>query len=92
MKINFRKLIKENLLNNVPRNKKILITGSSGFIGNYLVEALTLLSEKNKNIIHGIDIIKPKTNYRNFTFYKHDLQKITYKNLPRYKYEYIAPI
>ena len=89
MKINLENLIKESLLNNIPRNKKILITGSSGFIGNYLLEALTFLSEKNKNIIHGIDIIKPKTSYKNFTFYKRDLQKITYKNLPKYKYDYI---
>ena len=48
MKINFENLIKENLLNNIPRNKKIFITGSSGFIGNYLLEALTFLSEKIK--------------------------------------------
>lgn len=89
MKIDYKNLIQVNLQNNIPRNKKILITGSSGFIGNYLLEALSFSNVKNKNIIHGIDIIKPKIKFANFTFFKRDLQKITYKSLPKYKYDYI---
>jgi FlaA1/EpsC-like NDP-sugar epimerase len=70
IKIEFIKFLRENLSHfDIPRNKKILITGSSGFIGSYLVDALTQLYPKNNNKIYGIDRIKGK-NHKNFFFYK----------------------
>ncbi len=89
MKINFENLIKNNLIKNIPVKKKILITGCSGFIGNYLLQALSFLNSKNKNIIHGIDIIKPKKKIKNFLFFKKNLLKITSKSIPNVKYDYI---
>ena len=77
-KINIRQLKKSKI-------KNILITGCSGFIGNYLIN--TLLSKKLKNNfkIYGIDIIKPylfqNRNKKNFVFLKKDLFKIKKFNL-----------
>ena len=77
-KINFLFLKKNKI-------KNILITGCSGFIGNYLIN--TLLNEKfeKKFKIYGLDIIKPKffknTNKKNFFFYKRDLFKLVKFNL-----------
>ena len=72
-KINIKKL-------NKSRIKKILITGCSGFIGNYLVNTLLNKKIKNNFQIYGLDIIKPKifdnTKKNNFHFYKKDLFKI----------------
>ena len=39
--MNFEKLIKKNLIKNIPSKKKILITGCSGFIGHYILLALS---------------------------------------------------
>ncbi len=70
---------------NKSKIKNILITGCSGFIGNYLIN--TLLSKKLKNNfkIYGIDIIKPylfqNRNKKNFVFLKKDLFKIKKFNL-----------
>ena len=89
MKINFEYLIKKNLEKNIPKQKKILITGCSGFIGQYLLESLSFLNIKKQNIIHGIDIIKPKKKIKNFIFFKRNLLKITQKSIPNYKYDYI---
>ena len=51
-KIYFTKLLKENIDNRtIPKNKKILITGSNGFIGKYLVYALANVFHKNNNMI-----------------------------------------
>ena len=46
--------------NNVYRNKKVLVTGSSGFKGTWLVLWLTYLGAK----VYGIDIAE---NYINET-------------------------
>ena len=46
--------------------KNILITGSSGYLGSYLVNNLI---KEGHNII-GIDIKKPKIKNRNFNFIK----------------------
>lgn len=89
MIVNFQKLIEENLKKNIPYKKKILVTGCSGFIGHYILQALSYLNFKHQNIIHGIDVITPKKQFKNFTFYKRDLQKISQKSLPKYKYDYI---
>ena len=90
MKINFEKLVDENLLKNIPRKKKILITGCSGFIGHYIIKALSFSNDKNKNIIHGIDIVKPKIKIKNFVFYKRNLMKISEKSIPNLRYDYIV--
>ena len=72
-KVNVNNLKKSNI-------KNILITGCSGFIGNYLLN--TLLSEKIKNKfkIYGLDILMPKISFNkkksNFYFYKKNLFKI----------------
>ena len=52
-KININKLRKSKIRN-------ILITGCSGFIGNYLINTLLNKNIKNNFKIYGIDIIKPK--------------------------------
>ena len=79
-KVNFSTLKKKKI-------KNILITGCSGFIGNYLIN--TLLNKKfdNKLKIYGLDIIEPKlfdnTNKKNFYFYKKDLFKLNKFSLNR---------
>ena len=77
-KININKLRKSKIRN-------ILITGCSGFIGNYLINTLLNKNIKNNFQIYGIDIIKPKIfqnrKSQNFHFYKKDLFKIKTFNL-----------
>ena len=81
--INFlKKNIKER---DIPYNKKILITGCSGFIGYYLVKCLADIFSKNKNVIHGIDCIDIKEKFENFHFYKKDLYKLKKKRYSRSK-------
>lgn len=61
-------------------NKKILITGSSGYLGSYLVNNFI---KEGHNII-GIDIKKPKIKNKNFNFIKKkiiDLKKREIKNI-----------
>ena len=89
MNINFVNLLKKNLSRNIPLRKKILITGCSGFIGIHLLQALTTLNSKKKNIIHGIDIIKPKKKFDKFKFFKRNLLKVSSKGIPKIKYDYI---
>jgi|MDTC01.3.fsa_nt_gb nucleoside-diphosphate-sugar epimerase len=77
-KININKLKKNKI-------KNILITGCSGFIGNYLINTLLNKNIKNNFQIYGIDTIKPKIfknrKNKNFHFYKKDLFKIKTFNL-----------
>jgi nucleoside-diphosphate-sugar epimerase len=49
--------------------RKVLITGSSGFIGSHLVD----IYFKNNFLIYGIDLKKNKNKKRNFFFYKCNL-------------------
>ncbi len=76
--INLKKLKKSKI-------KNILITGCSGFIGNYLIN--TLLSNKISNNfkIYGVDIIKPRLkgdiNLKRFKFLKRNLFNIRSFNL-----------
>ena len=87
--MNFEELIRKNLIKDIPLKKKILITGCSGFIGQYILTALSFFNKTNKNIIHGVDIISPKIKYKNFIFYKRNLLKISAKSIPNFKYDYI---
>ena len=89
MNLYFDRLIERNLLKDVPYNKKILITGCSGFIGDYILQALTSPAFNKKNIIHGIDIVKPKKKFKNFKFFKRNLLKIKHSSIPKVKYDYI---
>tara|TARA_B100001057_G_scaffold161860_1_gene162558 strand:+ start:3197 stop:4240 length:1044 start_codon:yes stop_codon:yes gene_type:complete len=77
-KINISKLQKSKI-------KNILITGCSGFIGNYLINTLLNKKIKNKFKIYGVDIIKPKLfegrENKNLHFFKKDLFKIKRFNL-----------
>ena len=72
-KINIQKLKNSKL-------KNILITGCSGFIGNYLINTLLNKKIKNEFKIYGVDIIKPKLfkdrRNKNLYFFKKDLFKI----------------
>ena len=70
------------------KNKKILISGSSGFIGLNLIN--TLLFNFPKLKIYGIDIIKPKIyNKKGFYFIKKDLFNLDKKELPKLNFDYI---
>ena len=77
-KININRLNKSKI-------KNILITGCSGFIGNYLINSLLGKKIKNNLKIYGIDIVKPKLfinkKNKNFYFLKKDLFKIKSFNL-----------
>lgn len=87
---NFKNFLKENInKKEIPRNKKILITGCSGFIGIYLVECLAEVFQSNNNVIYGIDRIEPKKKFKNFKFYKRDLYKLNRNNIPKIKFDYI---
>lgn len=87
MNNNFSLFLKKHIaLAEIPKNKKILITGSSGFIGSYLVQALTEVFPGNK--VYGIDRIKGK-KFKNFFFWKKDLYKLRKKNIPNFKFDYI---
>jgi nucleoside-diphosphate-sugar epimerase len=48
--------------------RKVLITGSSGFIGNFVIDTYV----KNKFLVYGVDIKKNKKK-NNFFFYKCDI-------------------
>lgn len=60
-----------NKLNDVFKNKKILITGSNGFIGRNLVEKLQNYSSE----IYGLDMQKENKN-ENITYFECDITRI----------------
>ena len=71
----------------IPKNKKILITGSNGFIGKYLVYAFTDVFKEN-NFIYGLDINKNLNKSKNYKYFKKDLTKLK-NQIPKVKYDYI---
>lgn len=73
----------------LPRKKKILITGSSGFIGKYLVKCLADVFKSNENFVYGIDRISNQEKFENFKFFKRDLYKLNRNNIPNIKFDYI---
>ena len=89
-KIYFTKLLKENIDNRaIPKNKKILITGSNGFIGKYLVYALANVFHKNNNMIYGIDINQNLNKTKNYKYFRKDLTKLKKNQIPKIKYDYV---
>ena len=89
-KENFSKFIRENISQKIiPSKKKILITGSSGFIGQYLVQCLVEIFNEKELKVYGLDRISPKFNNKNFKFIKKDLYKLNRKNIPNLKFDYI---
>lgn len=89
-KTSFSKFLRENIsLNTIPSNKKILITGSSGFIGRYLVQCLVEIFKEKKLKVYGIDRIGPNIINNNYQFLKKDLYKLNRKNIPNLKFDYI---
>ena len=86
----FLKFLRDNISDRIiPKNKKILITGSNGFIGKYLVYAFTdVFSEKN-NLIYGLDINKNLNLKKNYKYLKRDLTKLKKNQIPKIKYDYI---
>jgi len=60
------------------KNKKVIITGSSGQIGSFLVD--TLINQGS--MVIGIDVKKPKKKFgKNFRFYKADISDYNQNNL-----------
>lgn len=86
----FLQFVKANLSSKeIPSNKKILITGCSGFIGDYLVDSILDVYSNKNNKIYGIDLFNKKKNKKNFSFQKKDLCKLNKKNIPKIKFDYI---
>jgi len=92
MDIKFKNFLEDNLnYSDIPKKKKILITGCSGFIGKYLVEALSQLYPKKNNIIYGVDRMQSEGwgKLKNFKFFKKDLYNLKITDIPKVKYDYI---
>lgn len=86
----FENFLKKNLpIRILPKKKKILITGSNGFIGRYIVEAICKTFKKNSNIVYGIDINKNNFSYNNYKYFKKDLFNLKKKDIPNVNFDYI---
>ena len=80
----------KNLSNKIlPKRKKILITGSNGFIGRYIVEAICKVFKKNSNIVYGIDINNNNFSYNNYKYFKKDLFNLKKQDIPNVNFDYI---
>ena len=88
--VRFDQFLKDNIHNNeIPSNKKILITGCSGFIGYYLVKCLAETFKHKKLEIYGVDRVGLPEKVKNFKFYPRDLYKLKKNNIPNIKFDYI---
>ena len=86
----YSNFLRENIsLKTIPSNKKILITGSSGFIGKYLVRCLIEVFKEKKLKVYGIDRIGSNISNKNYQFFKKDLYKLNRRNIPNLKFDYI---
>jgi nucleoside-diphosphate-sugar epimerase len=60
---------KNNLnIKKIPKKKKILILGCSGFIGLNLLECLLQNNKLKNNKYYGADIISPRIKNKDFFF------------------------
>jgi UDP-glucuronate decarboxylase len=73
----------------IPKNKKILVTGANGFIGQYLIEAIANVFADHNNIIYGIDINENKKKLKNYIYYKRNLYNLKKNGIPKVKFDYI---
>lgn len=62
--------------------RRILITGSSGYIGSKLVQALQM--EPQVEIIVALDLIPPRQPLTKQVFYRHDIRQSIFGFLKRY--------
>ena len=86
----FEKFVLQNIKKNIiPKNKKILITGSNGFIGRYLVYVLANIFKSHNNLIYGIDINKNLNFSKNYIYLKKDLALLKKRHLPSIKFDYV---
>ncbi len=86
----YSNFLRENISSKtIPSNKKILITGSSGFIGKYLVRCLIEVFKEKKLKVYGIDRIGSNISNKNYQFFKKDLYKLNRRNIPNLKFDYI---
>jgi len=76
----------------IPKEKKILILGCSGFISLNLLECLLQNNEVNKNQYYGVDIVSPGIKNKNFFFKKVDLYQLKSKIFNKIKFDYIINI
>ena len=86
----FENFLIKNLSNKIlPKRKKILITGSNGFIGRYIVEEICKVFKKNSNIVYGIDINNNNFSYNNYKYFKKDLFNLKKQDIPNVNFDYI---
>lgn len=88
MNIFFNKNLENKIL---PKNKKILILGCSGFIGLNLLQCL-LENNKNNNKFYGVDTIDPRIKDKYFVFKKKNLYELKEKIFQNVKFDYIINI
>ena len=76
----------------LPKKKKILILGCSGFIGMNLLECLLENNNKYQNKYYGVDTVNPNIKNKNFFFKKKDLFELKDKIFEKIKFDYIINI
>jgi nucleoside-diphosphate-sugar epimerase len=72
-----KSFLEKNFLDKIlPKNKKILITGSSGFIGKYLIYVLTNVFKEKNYKVDAIDYKKIDYSSKNYRFIKKNLYNV----------------
>lgn len=88
--LDYKKFLDKHLSKSIiPKNKKILIVGSSGFIGHNLVLGLLNQNSNKNNKIYGTDIIKARIKDKNYFFKKIDLYNNKKNFFTNIKFDYI---
>ena len=85
-----KSFLEKNFLDKIlPKNKKILITGSSGFIGKYLIYVLTNVFKEKNYKVDAIDYKKIDYSSKNYRFTKKNLYNVNKFFFKKKKYDYI---